>query len=143
MRLPRMTTRRWMVAVAIAGLVLGFVARRSRLEFPHIRIRVFNKTSGAIDRWQFQWHSLVPPKPVGFTVTGGGRASSLGLAPRGMESFEVEFSGKANFTLSCKTSNGVVTSGPVRIDVGRGSPTSLDFDVTSSGVKATIVGSGW
>ncbi len=53
-------------------------------------------------------------------------------------SFDLEFSGQANFILSCTTPNGSVISGPVRIDIGSGYPSSLDFYVMPSGVKATI-----
>ncbi len=36
MRLPRMTTRRWMVAMAVAGLLLGGLAWSLRNQAPHI-----------------------------------------------------------------------------------------------------------
>jgi hypothetical protein len=49
MRLPRMTTRRWMVAVSVVALILGTLVIILRWDLnPYITVMIFNETNAAL-----------------------------------------------------------------------------------------------
>jgi hypothetical protein len=73
MRLPRMTTRRWMVAVAVVGLLLGGLAWFLRNQAPGIH-RVFIQ----VDPYLF-WST----SPASWAILGLGSAVLLGLVVGG------------------------------------------------------------
>jgi hypothetical protein len=49
MRLPRMTTRRWMVAVAVVALILGTLVILLSWDLnPYITVMIFNETNATL-----------------------------------------------------------------------------------------------
>lgn len=125
------TIRDLLVATAILALMLGHLTQLGRSGPGHHRvtIRVFNRTGGDIDFLRYEWWA------VGRLVESSGENSGgVAVAPGGVKAFRVDLPGPVDFSLSCSTSAGRLTSGPVRIDVGGDGPGRLDFDVRPSGI---------
>jgi hypothetical protein len=71
MRLPRMTTRRWMIVVAVVGIALGMIERHERFRWIAVRHRgnvpknlPGIKPVGMEDKvWRlFEWHESMARK---------------------------------------------------------------------------------
>jgi hypothetical protein len=127
-----LTLRPLMAAVAVLALILALGAALLQTREPHMTIRVFNKTVATLGDLQYDFAS------IGASESGGGSTSGV-LAPGEMISWEVSFSGHANFTFSCTTPDGSRKSSHAEVNVEEVKPGSLDFYVEPTGVRAAIV----
>jgi hypothetical protein len=132
----QLKTRDLMIGLVIVGLMLGHAAHLFRTEpkRPRLRIRVFNKTTETIQDLKYEWISVAQ-----HIESYGEHSGSVELAPGAQMSFNVALPGPVDITLSCATSNGGLTSDPIRVELERGDSGSLDVYVRPSGVKASLV----
>lgn len=127
----QISIRDLIVAIAIVGLMLGHVTDlfRTRPRRTRATIRVFNKTNEDVGFLRYEWDTVAR-----HVESHGENSGTVGIAPGGVKSFRVDLPGPVDFTLSCTTEGGRMSSGPVRIDVGGGHPDALDFEVRPYGV---------
>jgi hypothetical protein len=127
----QITIRDLVIAMAIVGLLLGHLTHlfRTRPRRNRVTIRVFNKSSENIRFLRYQWDTVTR-----LVESRGENSGTVGIAPRGLKSFRVDLPASVDFTLSCTTQGGRMTSGPVRVDVEGGHPDSLDFYVRPYGI---------
>jgi hypothetical protein len=127
----QITTRDLLIAIAIIGLMLAHLTHlyRTRPTRTRVTIRVLNNTSEDIGFLRYEWKTV-----AAHLESSGENSGRFEIAPGGLKTFRVDLPGPVDFTLDCTTPESRMTSGPVRIDVGGGHPTSLDFDVRPRGV---------
>lgn len=133
----RITIRDLMIALAIVSLMLAGLAHRRRAgpspRGVRLSLRVFNETGGPIRRLRYEWTTV-----GGLIERSGVNSGNVNIAPGGSKSFRMDIPGPVDFTLSCSTPNGMMSSGLVRI----GTPGPMDFHVGPSEVRAVPFGSG-
>jgi hypothetical protein len=128
----RMSIRDLIIAIALVGLMLGHLADlfRTRLGRTCVTIRVFNKTSEDVGFLRYEWDTVAR-----HVESHGENSGRVVIAPGGVTSFRVDLPGPVDFTLSCTTEGGGMSSGPVRIDAGGRLADALDFYVRPNGLS--------
>jgi hypothetical protein len=122
MRLPRMTTRRWMVAVSVVALILGTLVIILRWDLnPYITVMIFNETNAALSDVIVSY--------------GDGQRRAERIEAGGIATSDIQSYGESGIILSYRDSQGNprTSEGLAYIETGfRG---SLEIHVRDAGLR--------